>query len=80
MLKEVRREDIPGARRGTRGYAVAAIQEFLGSGMGAAKFDPPSGARSAYVSLIKARSRMEAPVDVMIRRGAVYLVRREEKS
>lgn len=80
MLREVRREDIPGDRRGEHGYAKTAILEFRDSKMDAALFEPPSGVKSAYASLVKARDRLNAPVKVMTRNGKIYLMRKEEES
>lgn len=80
MLREIKREDIPGDRRGEHGYAVRTIKEFQNSKMDAALFEPPNGVRSAYMSLIKARDRLNAPVKVMTRHGKIYLAREEEKS
>lgn len=80
MLREIKREDIPGARLGEHGYAVRTIKEFQNSKMDAALFEPPNGVKSAYMSLIKARDRLNAPVRVMARRGKIYLMRKEEQA
>lgn len=80
MLREIKREDIPGEKRREHGYAKKAILEFLDSKMTAALFEPPSGVKSAYVSLVKAMDRLRAPVKVMTRGGKIYLEREEEKA
>lgn len=80
MLREIKRDDIPVENRGCRGYAKAAILEFLDSKMDAAVFEPPSGVKSAYVSLFKARDRLNAPVKVMTRHGKIYLTREDDET
>ena len=78
MLKEISRDEVPFRRRGRYGYTVDTLREFWESGSEAAIVDfPDKTPVSVYASLVKARARMNLPVDVVTRKKKVYLIRRE---
>lgn len=80
MFTEVRKSDIPDIGRGRKtGYATPTLREFCESGIAAAVVDfPDKNVNTIYLSLKKAQERENLPVDVIRRKGKVYLIRMEE--
>ena len=80
MFTEVSKSDIPNLARGKKmGYATPTLREFCESGIAAAVVNfPDKKTDTVYLSLKKAQELENLPVDVIRRRGKVYLIRMEE--
>lgn len=79
MFTEVRKSDIPDVSRGRKtGYATPTLREFCESGIAAAVVDfPDKNVNTVYLSLKKAQERENLPVDVIRRKGKVYMIRKD---
>ena len=83
LIKPMKAGEVPRANnRGGRapGWAMQTLEAFLASGAEAAKVEPRKNIDNltGYASLIQARDRHKYPVKVMMRKGEVYLMRKEE--
>lgn len=84
LIKTMKAEEVPLPKsKGGRapGWPIQTLEAFLTSGAEAARVEPRKNIdnRTGYASLVRARDRHKYPVKVMMRKGEVYLMRKEEE-
>ena len=84
MLTAINRADVPDyipghTGRGRQpGWAMVTLIEFVNSDLEAAVVEQPGAkTHTSYVSLKKAQERKKFPVDICLRSGKIYIIRRE---
>ena len=83
MIKSISLSSIPNCERGSRrGYRLKDIEEFLESGRDACevvlvKDETPKNVWAAYHTACQRNKPYDAMVQVMMRRGRIFLIRRK---